>query len=47
MIPARSADMLSTLRKLCYGRSSIRPDYGDGLRANLLGNPATSGEVRP
>lgn len=30
---------LAILRKLCYGEFSIRPDYGGGLRANLLGTP--------
>jgi ankyrin repeat protein len=27
------------LRKLCYGDFRIRPDYGVGMRANLLGKP--------
>ena len=27
------------LRLLCYGKFRIRPDYGAGMRANLLGNP--------
>jgi palmitoyltransferase len=29
----------SILRKLCYGRFRIRPDYGQGMQANLLGTP--------
>ena len=27
------------LRKLCYGEFRIRPDYGGGMEANLLGKP--------
>jgi ankyrin repeat protein len=27
------------LRKLCYGNFRIRPDYGGGMAANLLGKP--------
>ena len=27
------------LRKLCYGEHRIRPDYGGGMAANLLGKP--------
>lgn len=27
------------LRKLCYGRFHIRPDYGGGMQANLQGKP--------
>jgi ankyrin repeat protein len=27
------------LRKLCYGNFRIRPDYGGGMQANLLGKP--------
>ncbi len=46
MIRARSADMLSILRKLRYGRFSIHSDYGGGMRANLLENPAPPGTVR-
>jgi|SRR5947209_4772660 len=30
----------SILRKLCYGRFRIRPDYGHGMQANLLGTPS-------
>jgi len=29
----------SVLRKLCYGDFYIRPDYGSGMAANLLGKP--------
>jgi hypothetical protein len=29
----------SILRLLCYGRFYIRPDYGAGMTANLLGKP--------
>jgi ankyrin repeat protein len=29
----------SILRKLCYGRFRIRPDYGHGMQANLCGTP--------
>jgi palmitoyltransferase len=29
----------SILRKLCYGRFRIRPDYGGGMQANLCGRP--------
>jgi uncharacterized protein len=29
----------SILRKLCYGDFYIRPDYGGGMAANLLGKP--------
>ena len=29
----------SILRKLCYGNFRIRPDYGGGMAANLLGKP--------
>jgi uncharacterized protein len=29
----------SILRKLCYGDFRIRPDYGVGMEANLLGKP--------
>jgi len=29
----------SILRKLCYGDFYIRPDYGHGMAANLLGKP--------
>jgi ankyrin repeat protein len=29
----------SILRKLCYGNFRIRPDYGAGMAANLLGKP--------
>ncbi|HSS79049.1 MAG TPA: ankyrin repeat domain-containing protein [Thermoanaerobaculia bacterium] len=29
----------SILRKLCYGDFYIRPDYGQGMAANLLGKP--------
>jgi uncharacterized protein len=29
----------SILRKLCYGRFRIRPDYGGGMEANLRGKP--------
>jgi ankyrin repeat protein len=29
----------SILRKLCYGNFRIRPDYGSGMAANLLGKP--------
>ena len=27
------------LMRLCYGDYSIRPDYGGGMEANLLGKP--------
>jgi ankyrin repeat protein len=27
------------LRRLCFGRFTIRPDYGEGMQANLLGRP--------
>lgn len=27
------------LRRLCFGRFTIRPDYGEGMQANLLGTP--------
>jgi len=30
---------VSILRKLCYGRFRIRPDYGGGMDANLKGKP--------
>lgn len=30
---------VSILRKLCYGDFFIRPDYGGGIQANLLGKP--------
>jgi ankyrin repeat protein len=30
---------VSILRKLCYGDFRIRPDYGGGMQANLLGKP--------
>jgi len=30
---------VSILRKLCYGNFRIRPDYGGGMAANLLGKP--------
>ena len=30
---------VSILRKLCYGNFRIRPDYGGGMQANLLGKP--------
>ena len=30
---------VSILRKLCYGDFFIRPDYGGGLQANLIGSP--------
>jgi len=29
----------SILRKLCYGNFRVRPDYGHGMAANLLGKP--------
>jgi len=29
----------SILRKLCYGKFRIHPDYGAGMEANLLGKP--------
>jgi uncharacterized protein len=29
----------SILRKLCYGDFFVRPDYGVGMQANLLGEP--------
>ncbi|MEK6302772.1 MAG: ankyrin repeat domain-containing protein [Acidobacteriota bacterium] len=29
----------SILRKLCYGDFFIRPDYGGGMQANLIGRP--------
>jgi ankyrin repeat protein len=32
------------LRLLCYGPHRIQPDYGEGLRANLLGDPTRPGE---
>ncbi|HEV7505235.1 MAG TPA: ankyrin repeat domain-containing protein [Thermoanaerobaculia bacterium] len=31
------------LRKLCYGDYYIRPDYGGGMAANLLGKPHSPG----
>ena len=30
---------VSILRKLCYGDFLIRPDYGGGMQANLVGRP--------
>lgn len=30
---------VSILRRLCYGNFRIRPDYGGGMAANLLGKP--------
>jgi ankyrin repeat protein len=30
---------VSILRKLCYGKHRIRPDYGGGMEANLQGKP--------
>ena len=30
---------ISILRRLCYGNFRIRPDYGGGMSANLLGKP--------
>ena len=32
---------VSILRKLCYGRFSISPNYGGGMQINLLGKPHT------
>jgi ankyrin repeat protein len=36
-----SARPIPILRKLCYGPHRIRPDYGAGMAANLLGKPRT------
>jgi len=30
---------IAILRRLCYGDFVIRPDYGGGMQANLLGTP--------
>ena len=35
------------LRRLCYGGFSIRPDYGAGMAANLLGRPLGPTGRRP
>jgi ankyrin repeat protein len=37
---------VSILRKLCYGSFFIRPDYGGGMEANLLGKPHVQKDLR-